>query len=889
MPDWKLEIRRRLAKLRLESTREAAIVEELAQHLEDYYAELLASGATETEAYRQTLLELSGSELLARELRCVEWQLAPEPIVLGTNRRTKMIADLWQDLRYGARMLLKQPGFSLIAMLTLALGIGANTAMFSVVNAVLLRPLPFPEPERLMLLVDGKAPANFAGADVRDLALPNRSFAQFGAYSVATFNLAGGSAQERVNGARVSAGLLPTLGVQPLYGRNLTREEDREGGAKVVLLGHAVWQRQFGADPNVVGRALSLDEQSYTVIGVLPPKLNFPADNELFVPLALSAKELDSYFSPFFITITARLKPGVTRQQAETELATLIKPTEPGEKRPRFQKLRVMGLQEVLVGDARTMMLVLLGAVGFVMLIACANLANLLLTAAARRQKEIAVRLSLGASRNRVVRQFLTESLLLAGLGGVAGLFLAYEGMMLINVLLPRTIPRSGAISVDGAVLAFTCALTVLAGLLFGTLPALRASQTVLTETLKAGSPTLGGSVGAQRVRASLVVSQVALTVVLLTGAGLLIKSFMRLQQSRLGFRPERLLTARVSLPRSVYATPQQRRNFAERLLEETRQQPGMQAAALTSLLPFATGDHIFGVLFNGQKIEERRPGMPMANIREVSPDYFRVLGIPLLQGRDFSPADHERAALVTVINEAMAKRYWPNANPLGQRINETNSDENWREIVGIVGNVQHLARGAEPQPEMFVPLNQKPSNSLNVAVRTQVEQAVFEATLRRSVTALDANLPVFEVRTMEERLYESVAQPRFRTILLGVFAALALLMAVVGLYAVMAVSVAQRTHELGIRLALGAQRRDVIGMVLGQGIKLVSLGIVIGLAGAWALTRVLTTLLYGIKPNDPLTFVAVPVLLITVALLACWLPARQAASVDPLTALRYE
>lgn len=889
MPDWKLQIRQRLATSGLEPTREAVIVEELAQHLADCYAELLAGGATAAEAERQTRAELSGNEVLARELRRVERRTNPEPIILGSNRRRNMIADLWQDLRYGARMLMKQPGFSLIAILTLALGIGANTAMFSVVNAVLLRPLPFPEPKQLMLLVEGKGPANFAGADVRDLALPNRSFAQFGAYSIATFNLAGGSVPERVNGARVSAGLLPTLGVQPLYGRNLTAEEDREGGAKVVLLGHGVWKRQFGADSGVVGRAISLDEQSYTVIGVLPPTLNFPSDKELFVPLALSAKDLDSYFSPFFINIAARLKPDVTRSQADAELSTIIKKQEPGEKRPRFQRLRVMGLQEAMVGDARTMMLVLLGAVGFVVLIACANLANLLLTAAARRHKEIAVRLSLGASRNRVVRQFLTESLLLAGLGGGAGLLLASTGMTLINALLPSTIPRNGEISVDGRVLVFTCVLSVVAGLLFGTLPALRASQTALNEALKAGSPTLGGSFSANRLRALLVVSQVALTVVLLTGAGLMIKSFLQLQQSRLGFRPERLLTARISLPRTTYSTPQQRLSFADRLLEETRKQPGMQEVALTSFLPFATGNHMFGILMNGQKNEERRPGMPMANVRSVSPDYFRVLGIPLLKGRELTSADHERAPLVTVINEAMAKRYWPNTNPIGQRINETLDEKNWREIVGVVGSVQHLARGQEPQPEMFMPLSQKPTESLNVAVRTQVEEASFAAAFQRSATAIAANLPVFEVRTMEERLFESVAQPRFRTVLLGVFAALALVMAVVGLYAVMAVSVAQRTHELGIRIALGAQRRDVIGMVLGQGIKLVSLGIVMGLAGAWALTRVMTTLLYGVKPTDPLTFVAVPVLLIVVAILACWLPARQAARVDPLTALRYE
>jgi putative ABC transport system permease protein len=375
--------------------------------------------------------------------------------------------------------------------------------------------------------------------------------------------------------------------------------------------------------------------------------------------------------------------------------------------------------------------------------------------------------------------------------------------------------------------------------------------------------------------------------VVLLTGAGLLIKSFVRLEQTPLGFRPERLLTARIALPRSAYTTPQQRMSFADRLLEEVRRQPGMQEAALTSSLPFASGNPSFVVLMNGQ--EQIKPGMPTANFRSISPDYFRVMGIPLQKGREFSSADHERAPMVIIINETMAKRYWPNENPLGQRIKETSNERAWREIVGIVGSVRHRARGEEPRPEMFVPWSQVPAPNLNVAVRTQAEPASFATTLRHAVTAIDPNLPVFEMRTMEERLFESVAQPRFRMALLGTFAALALAMAVVGLYAVVAFTVAQRTHEVGIRMALGAQRRDVIGLVLGHGIKLVGLGIVIGLAGAWALTRVLTTLLYEVKPTDPLTFLAVPVVLIAAAILACWLPARHAARVDPLTALRYE
>jgi putative ABC transport system permease protein len=795
------------------------------------------------------------------------------------------LETLWQDLRYGARRLLKTPGFTLVAVLTLALGIGANTAMFSVVNAVLLRPLPFPEPERLML-VTAKGTSNFsnfAAPDFRDLATQNHSFSQLGAYATSTFNLSGGSEPERINGARISTSLLPTLGVQPLYGRNLTAEEDQEGGQKVALLSYGLWQRQFGADQEVVGRQIRLDEQSYTIIGVLPPELNFPADKELFVPLALDARALTNY-EGYFLTIIARLQAGVTRPQADAELATIIKP---GERGPRFEKLQVLGLQEALVGDVRTMMLVLMGAVLFVALIACANLANLMLTATARRQKEIAVRLSLGAGRGRVVRQFLTESLLLAGLGGIAGLLLAYWAMTLVNAMLPGTIPRIGKIGIDGWVLGFTSALTVTAGLLFGTLPALRASQTALTETLKAGSRTLGGSLGSRRLRASLIVSQVALTVVLLTGAGLLIKSFMRLQQTQLGFRPERVLTARVALPRSAYSTPQHRQNFARRLLEEVQKQPGMQEAALTSSLPFATGNPSYGILMDDQ--EQGFSGMPTAHFRSVSSDYFRVMGIPLLEGRELTDADHERAPMVVIINETMAKRYWPNANPIGQRIKETSNDRTWREIVGIVGSVRHRAREEEPRPEMFVPCDQVPAVTLNVVVRTQAEPVNFGAALYGAVASIDANLPVFEVRTMEERLFDSVAQPRFRTTLLGVFAGLALVMAVVGLYAVMAFSVAQRTHELGIRTALGAQRRDVIGLVLGQGVKLAGIGIGLGLIGAWALTRVLTTLLYEVKPTDPVTFLGVPVLLMAVAILACWIPARQAARVDPLVALRHE
>ncbi len=621
-------------------------------------------------------------------------------------------------------------------------------------------------------------------------------------------------------------------------------------------MSHGLWQRKFGADDGITGRVVKLDGVDHTVAGVLPRGFDFPPNKELFVPLALSPSDLNGY-GKYSLTVVTRLKPGVSRSQADAELRTIIRREPPDSSAPGrfpdFRKtwsVRLVGVHEAMVGAVRTMMLVLMGAVGFVVLIACANLANLLLTSATRRQKEIAVRLSLGANRLRVVRQFLTESLVLALLGGLAGLFLACSAMALINAALPANIPRIGEIGVDARVLGFTAALALAAGLLFGTLPAWRASQTTLTEALKSGRPAVGG-LGQQRVRAMLVVSQVALTVVLLN------------------------------------TNAQQRLTFAQRLLETVRGQPGMREAALTSQLPFAWGAQSFGILMDGK--EQSNGDKPTAHFRSISPEYVRVMGIPLLRGREFSDADHEGAPRVVLINETMAKKYWPNTDPIGHRVKETSNEQVWREIVGIVGSVRHRERGREPEPEMFVPWSQRPDATLNMAVRTGFEPASAGGVLRSAVAALDPDLPLFDVRTMEARLSDSVAQPKFRTALLGTFAAMALVMAVIGIYGVMAFSVVQRTHELGIRIALGARRNVVIGLVLRHGAVLAGLGIVIGLAGALALTRVLQTLLFEVKPTDPLTFTMVPVALMGVALFACWLPARRAAKVDPMAALRAE
>ena len=797
------------------------------------------------------------------------------------------------DLKFAFRQLLKNPGFTTVAVLTLALGIGANTAMFSVVNAVLLRPLPFADPERLMF-IEGQSWKELSGGDFNDLSTRSRSFSQIAAFfGNATFNLSGGNEPERVSAARISASLLPTLGVQTVRGRNFTAAEDRDGGERVVLIGHGLWQRKFGGDEAIIGRQIRLDGVTHTVVGVLPRGFNFPPNKDLLAPLALKSSDLSNY-GWYSLTVVARLKSEVTRSQAEAELSTILRReppafSEPGNF-PDFRKtwgLRLAGMHQAMVGEVRWMMLVLMGAVGFVALIACANLANLLLTSATRRQKELAVRLALGASRHRVVQQFLLESLVLAMLGGLAGLLVACSMMALINASLPANVLRIGEVSLDGRVLGFTATLALASGLLFGTLPAWRASQTAVTDALKAGSHTVGGGFAQRRLRAMLVVSQVALTVVLLTGAGLLIKSLVRLQSAPLGFRPERLLTARLTLPSPLYTNGQQRRAFAQRLIEGIRAQPGLEEMAVTSQLPFAWGIQSFGIAIEVK--EESEGNMPTAHFRSTSPNYFRVMGIPLLKGREFSEADDERAPRVALINEAMARKYWANADPIGHRIKETSDAQVWREIVGIVGSVRHQERGLEPEPEMFVPWNQVPDVTLNLAIRTQIDPSTVGEVLRMAVAEVDPELPLFDVRTMEARLSESVAQPRFRTALLGTFGAIALVMAAIGLYGVIAYSVARRTRELGIRMALGARRHDVIRLVLRQGAALASAGIILGLTGAFALTRLLASLLYEVGPTDPLTFLAVPIVLVTVAMLACWLPARRAAQVDPIVALRTE
>lgn len=893
MPDWKATIRHQLAPLALEPTREAAIVEELAQDLDDSYAALLASGASETEAYQQTLAELHGSEFLRRELERVERQRQPKPIPLGMNRRTNMIADLWQDLRFGARMLVKQPGFSLIAVLTLSLGIGANTAIFSIVNAVLLRPLPYQVPERLVSVQESFSPGrgitvsypNFADWQTRQTVFEGISAVR----GNESFNFTGTGEPERLSGRLVSAAFLATLGIQPQLGRDFLAEEDQPSAAPAVILSYGFWQRRFGNDPSLIGKQLTLNNQSYTVIGVTPANFQYGLEADVTVPIGLQAERFRNRGSDPGIGVVARLKPNLSQQQAETAMNLIAARLE--EQYPATNKGRrvlLTPLHESVVGNVRQPLLILLGAVGLVLLIACANVANLLLVRASVRQKEMAVRVALGASRATLIRQLLMESVVLAALGAALGIVLAFWGTSLIAAQLPGGLPRLQEATVDASVLVFTLAVTLLTGLLFGLAPALQTSRPNLTEELKEGAR--GSSGRRQRLRSVLVVAEVALTLTLLVGAGLLLQSFRRVLQVDPGFNPNNLLTMQVSVNNP---DGQQVANFFDQLQQNVRNLPGVKAVAVSNGLPFGTANFPT-FLIEGRPETESKP----SGIRyTVSPDYFQTMGIALLKGRLFTPEDTRDSQPVIVIDEVLAQKYFPNEDPIGRRLKHGATTPGL-EIVGVVRHVEPNsldAQGTAPA-QFYTNFNQLALQGLpgsvrriNLLTRTAVEPASLATAVRAQIAALNKDQAVFNVRTMEELVAQSVTPRRFSMLLLTVFALVALALASLGIYGLMSYAVAQRTREIGVRMALGAQMGDVLKLVVGQGMKLTLLGVWLGLVASLALTRTIKTLLFGVSATDPLTFVGIALLLICVALVACWIPARRATKVDPLVALRSE
>jgi putative ABC transport system permease protein len=802
--------------------------------------------------------------------------------------------NLWQDLRYGARMLAKKPGFTAIAVVTLALGIGATTAIFSVVNAVLLRSLAFEEPEKL-IKVWGNTAKNpqdkvpTSSPNFRDWREQSGSFSNMAAYFEFAFNLTGTDEPERVAGAPASAELFPTLGIKPALGRSFTADEDKPGADNVVVLSHGLWQRRFGSDPNIVGRTIALDGNAVTIIGVMPQGFYFPSKaTELWIPLALNPESTARM--SFFLDVIARLKPGVTLEQAQAEMnAISARLAEAYPKSNTGWGANLVPLHEETVGEVRPMLLLLMGVVGFVLLIACANVINLLLVRAVSRQREIAIRSALGASRLRLVRQLLTESITLSLLGGALGLVIAAWGVDLLFALAPDAIPRAREVGVDTRVLAFTLCVSVLTGIVFGIAPALQTSKLDLTTALKEGGRT--GVEGRHRLRGVLVIAEIAIALVLLIGGGLLVKSYIRLQQVNPGFDARNVLVTEIALPTGKYKDEAQWGAFYEQAIGRISTLPGVEACGATTSIPLRGIDS--KQLFY---IEGRPHGSPQdytgSSSRTITPGYFRALNIAILRGRDVTEQDREGSPGVAVVNEAYQRRFFPGEDPIGKRLKlgrGPDSDSPYLTIVGVVSDIKHTGLNKEAAPEFYLSYLQSPEFLMTVAVKTDREPQAILAAIRNEIAAIDRDQPLAKVALLEQLLSDSVAGQRFNTLLLGLFATLALALAVVGVYGVMSYSAAQRTQEIGIRIALGAQRKDIMKLIVGQGLTLTVIGVAIGLIASYGLTRLLEKFLFGISATDTMIFAAVSVLLCAVTLLACFIPARRATRVDPMVALRYE
>ena len=801
------------------------------------------------------------------------------------------MTTLVQDLRYALRMLLKNPAFAFVAIIALALGIGANTAIFSVVNTVLLRSLPYDDPDRLMILRENKLPQfpEFAVSPGNFLAYQSQSstFEKLAAINGAAYNLVAGDADpERLRGARVSASLFEILRATPMEGRTFMDEEDQPGRENVVILSSGLWKRRFGSDPNIIGQSITLSTISFTVIGIMPSTFQFPnRDTELWTPIAFTARQAQQYGS-HYLSIIGRLKQDVTPQQADVELKSIA--ARLAEEHPGTNagwSLNIFPMQEYEVRDVKSGLIFLLGAVALVLLIACANVANLLLARSTARQKEMAIRSALGASRWRVVRQLLTESVLLALVGGVVGLLLAYWGMESLLALAPEDLPRIKDVALDGRVLGFTLVVTLMTGVIFGLAPALQASSPNLNETLKeAGRGTTSGR---HRVRNSLVILEVALALMLLICSGLMIRSFILLQRVNPGFNPNNALALNIGLPGRKYPNSENHLSFFTQLLERTSALPGVIAVGGSQSLPIQD-DFLVGFNIQG------RPPVPpgegkSTNYYAVTPDYFKAMGIPLLRGRLFTDRDNNKAPSVAIINETMVNQYFPDEDPIGKSIHVTQGPEKFREIVGIVGDVKQYGL-ARPSPlQTYEPYLQMPFSNMTLVVRTENSPESFSGAIRSEVLAIDKEQPISRIRTLDQIISGSVQQQRFLMLLLGVFAAVALILAAVGLYGVMNYAVTQRTHEIGIRMALGASGGNVLRLIVGHGMMLALIGVAIGLAGAFAVTRLMATLLFSISTTDPLTFAGISVLLTGVALVACLAPARRAIKVDPMLALRHE
>ena len=876
---------------------ERDLADEFESHFQLHVDDNLRAGLSPAEARRQAILKFGGVESSKESVR--------------DRRGLPFLETLLQDVRFAFRMLRKNPGFTAIAVLTLALGIGASAAVFSLVNAVLLKPLPYPHSERIVFPWRQPPPGtNFGYGDIpwsrigfNLFSHEAKAFEAVGAFQSDSFNLTGAGDPERLDGLRASSGFFPALGVSPILGRTYSPEEDQPGRAHTVVLGYQIWRDKFGADPAILGRSLSLNGETYQVIGVMPPSFVFPRAEEMpgsftfarqvqiWVPLALDPgppvpAEDDE------LAVVARLRPGATLAQGQAEMNVMAKRIETIFPRGKgWFESRVTPISQQLAGDTRRPLLLILAAVGVVLLIACSNVASLLLTRSLGRKREFTLRAALGANNHRLIRQLLTESLLLASFSGLLGLLLASAAIHFVKALGPTNIPRLAETTLDLRVLAFALGVSFAAGILFGLAPAISASRKNLTESLKAGGQRTGESHANAKFRNALLVSEIALALVLVIAAALLTQTFLHLLRVDPGFNPSRTLTFQLSLPSAKYPDQAHIVTLYQAALHQLQDLPGVESAAIVSTVPLGGPTESTGVRIPDHPARDSSGG-PFANYTMASPGYFSAAGTTLLRGRDFTEADTATSLPVTVINNAMAKSFWPNSDAIGKQIGPGSLLYPAATVIGIVADTKRLSLREKPDPEMFVPYTQKVWPSLltmDVVLRTKNDPAAVTAAARAAIHSVDSDLPLANVSTLATLVDDSVIQQRFAMYVIGAFGALALLLASIGMYGVISYSTTQRTQEIGIRLALGAQRRDVMAMVLAHGGRLAALGITIGLVAALALARTLASFLYGVQPADPMTFAAVALLLCAVALLACYVPARRAMRVDPTVALRYE